>query len=88
MCCDAYCPILKRLQQSARERRASVLGWRDASEKGKGWQSPEDMQGLESRLKAIQKTHVAIINGIEAAQDNMVKIVQGDSHGSGLDREL
>ncbi|KAL8269434.1 hypothetical protein Esti_006624 [Eimeria stiedai] len=61
----------------SRERRPSTSARRDSAEKGRNPQPGEDTNALECRLGAIRKTHGAILEGIEAAQGNVVKMMKG-----------
>ncbi|CDJ39008.1 hypothetical protein, conserved [Eimeria tenella] len=61
------------------ERRISTSTQGDTSARTKSWQSSDDPKSLESRLAAIRQTHNAVLQGIEVAQDNMIKMMQGDT---------
>ncbi|CDJ63539.1 hypothetical protein, conserved [Eimeria necatrix] len=62
-----------------RKRRISTSTQGDTSARTKNWQSSDDPKSLESRLAAIRQTHNAVLQGIEIAQDNMIKMMQGDT---------
>lgn len=58
---------------NSKERRLSFSGRGDATERMRGGQLPKS---LDHRLAAIKKTHAALLEGIDAAQDNMSKMMQ------------
>lgn len=59
-----------------RERRLSTSTWGESAEKPRSCQSTEDPRGIESRLAAIRQTHDAVLKGIDAAQEAVVRSMQ------------
>ncbi|OEH79814.1 hypothetical protein cyc_01417 [Cyclospora cayetanensis] len=64
------------LCQYERARRASNSNWEDGGEEDPGSQFPEDLHSLEHRMATIRQTHKAIVRAIDAAQGNVVKMIQ------------